>query len=190
MLIENDLTGVHISRSITGIGINVNQETFCSDAPNPVSLKQINGQSYDCPQILASVMKRIKTYYNLLATGKADIQSLIADRYACSLFRKEGFHRYTDANGDFMARLLRVEPDGRFILEDQTELYEIIYLKRYNTYFIKTSHCTKTQSVCLFKYLKQLFHFRFHLFIFSSVFITSAEGNCRITFCKYSFALP
>ena len=120
MLIENDLTGVHISRSITGIGINVNQETFCSDAPNPVSLKQINGQSYDCPQILASVMKRIKTYYNLLATGKADIQSLIADRYACSLFRKEGFHRYTDANGDFMARLLRVEPDGRFILEDQT----------------------------------------------------------------------
>ena len=95
MLIENDLTGVHISRSITGIGINVNQETFCSDAPNPVSLKQINGQSYDCPQILASVMKRIKTYYNLLATGKADIQSLIADRYACSLFRKEGFHRYT-----------------------------------------------------------------------------------------------
>ena len=27
MLIENDLTGVHISRSITGIGINVNQET-------------------------------------------------------------------------------------------------------------------------------------------------------------------
>lgn len=31
MLIENDLTGVHISRSITGIGINVNQETFCSD---------------------------------------------------------------------------------------------------------------------------------------------------------------
>ena len=47
MLIENDLTGVHISRSITGIGINVNQETFCSDAPNPVSLKQINGQSYD-----------------------------------------------------------------------------------------------------------------------------------------------
>lgn len=119
MLIENDLTGTHISRSITGAGININQETFHSDAPNPVSLKQITGQSYDCPRILAAVMQRIGKYYHLLQTGGADAASLIATRYADSLYRKEGFHRFADADGDFLARLLRVEPDGRFVLEDQ-----------------------------------------------------------------------
>lgn len=119
MLIENDLTGTHISRSIAGIGININQEAFISPAPNPVSLKQITGQSYSPEQILASIMRRIKDYYALLQTENESVNTLIADRYAGSLFRKDGFHRYTDANGKFLARLLRVEPDGRLILEDQ-----------------------------------------------------------------------
>ena len=44
ILIENDLSGHHIGRSISGIGVNINQETFRSNAPNPVSLKQITGQ--------------------------------------------------------------------------------------------------------------------------------------------------
>ena len=43
ILIENDLSGHHIRRSIAGIGININQEVFNSDAPNPFSLKQIPG---------------------------------------------------------------------------------------------------------------------------------------------------
>lgn len=119
MLIENDLTGTHISRSIAGIGININQEAFISPAPNPVSLKQITGQSYSPEQILASIMRRIKDYYALLQTENESVNTLIADRYAGSLFRKDGFHRYTDANGKFLARLMRVEPDGRLILEDQ-----------------------------------------------------------------------
>ena len=33
-LIENDLTGTHIGRSISGTGVNLNQEQFISDAPN------------------------------------------------------------------------------------------------------------------------------------------------------------
>ena len=44
---------------------------------------------------------------------------LINTRYAHSLFRRNGFHHYADADGEFIAHLLRVEPDGRFILEDQ-----------------------------------------------------------------------
>lgn len=120
MLIENDLAGTHISRSITGVGLNVNQEVFLSDAPNPISMKQISGQSYSCPQLLASIMQRVKEYYSFLATGKDDVLPLIAERYSRSLFRQAGFHPYADANGEFLARLLRVEPDGRLILEDRS----------------------------------------------------------------------
>lgn len=125
ILIENDLAGHHIGRSISGIGVNINQEVFRSNAPNPVSLKQITGQEYDRYLILANIMKRLKAYYLLLqsdadrtATDRT-ATDLIAHRYACSLFRREGFHRYADADGEFLARLLRVEPDGRFVLEDR-----------------------------------------------------------------------
>jgi BirA family biotin operon repressor/biotin-[acetyl-CoA-carboxylase] ligase len=66
-------------------------------------------------------MKRIKEYYTLLQTDcSGKIADLINTRYAHSLFRRNGFHRYADADGEFIAHLLRVEPDGRFILEDQT----------------------------------------------------------------------
>lgn len=66
-------------------------------------------------------MKRIKEYYTLLQTDcSGKTADLINTRYAHSLFRRNGFHRYADADGEFIAHLLRVEPDGRFILEDQT----------------------------------------------------------------------
>lgn len=52
MLIENDLMGRNISQSISGIGINVNQEVFHSTAPNPISLRQITGKQYDIFEIL------------------------------------------------------------------------------------------------------------------------------------------
>ena len=41
MLIENDLMGIHISQSIAGVGININQKEFHSSAPNPISIIQI-----------------------------------------------------------------------------------------------------------------------------------------------------
>lgn len=44
MLIEHSLQGARIKNTITGIGINVNQTTFVSNAPNPVSLAQITGE--------------------------------------------------------------------------------------------------------------------------------------------------
>ena len=65
------------------------------------------------------------TFAYLIASSEntTDVSGKTADlintRYAHSLFRRNGFHRYADANGEFLACLLRVEPDGRFILEDQ-----------------------------------------------------------------------
>lgn len=120
ILIENDLSGHHIKRSIAGIGININQEVFNSDAPNPVSLKQITGKEHDRYEILAHILRRIQIYYNSLQMEDfAAYSDEISTRYARSLFRRRGLHPYEDADGKFLARLLRVEQDGRFILEDE-----------------------------------------------------------------------
>ena len=120
ILIENDLSGHHIRRSIAGIGININQEVFNSDAPNPVSLKQITGKEHDRYEILAHILRRVQIYYNSLQMEDFAVYSdEISTRYARSLFRRRGLHPYEDANGKFLARLLRVEQDGRFVLEDE-----------------------------------------------------------------------
>ena len=116
MLIENDLMGKLINQSIAGIGININQETFFSQAPNPVSLLQITQKEYDIFTILKNIMIRIQNYYTLLQQNQVE---LIANRYKESLFRKNGLHLYKDANGTFLARIVQVEPEGRLILEDE-----------------------------------------------------------------------
>lgn len=67
MLIENDLSGQHLYCSVIGIGLNINQEIFRSDAPNPVSLTQITGKAYDREEVLAascvSSLTTISYYY-------------------------------------------------------------------------------------------------------------------------------
>ena len=116
MLIENDLMGRNISQSIAGIGININQETFHSFAPNPVSLRQITGKEFDLFEILKNIVLRIQSYYSLLKKGNTES---IVCQYEMSLFRKEGMHRFKDANGEFLALIICVEPEGRLILEDE-----------------------------------------------------------------------
>ena len=118
ILIENDLQGNSIGRCISGIGLNINQEVFLSDAPNPISLKQITGKHYQRETITEKVMQRIEQSYQKLKEDSA-YASELATRYAASLFRREGLHCYQDKDGLFNARLVRVEADGRFVLMDE-----------------------------------------------------------------------
>lgn len=59
ILIENTLSGNIIERMIAGIGININQKEFVSNAPNPVSLWQIGGTELDVETIVREVARAI-----------------------------------------------------------------------------------------------------------------------------------
>ena len=118
-LIENDLTGMNLSRSIAGTGVNLNQKRFVSNAPNPVSLSQITGKHYTIQTILHQILDRTAFYYEWLRQGKGEE---IADRYCKVLYRKEGLHTYRDANGLFQAQIIEIQPTGRLILEDEAGL--------------------------------------------------------------------
>ena len=109
ILIENELMGDKYSLSIAGIGLNINQERFLSDAPNPVSLKQITGRECDTEVILKELVQNILYRYEQLKTG--DTENLIR-LYHEALYRKTGFHRYEDNEGIFTARIGRVSDDG------------------------------------------------------------------------------
>ena len=122
ILIENDLQGSHIGRCIVGVGLNVNQEAFYSDAPNPVSLRQLTGRTHDRNILLYDILHRMQQIYQKLVAGaeSPSTTTSLAARYAASLFRRTGFHRYADAHGTFLARVVEVEADGRFLLEDES----------------------------------------------------------------------
>ena len=118
ILIENDLTGSQISQSIIGIGININQEEFHSSAPNPVSLRQITKKETDRMEVLNSVLEHIIDLYSRIENRETDIITK-SEYYLKAQYRKEGYHPYCDAKGEFTAKLIRVEPDGHLILKDK-----------------------------------------------------------------------
>ena len=64
-LIETKLAAGRIKDCVFGVGLNVNQETFHSDAPNPVSLCQILGHEVDKEELLN------KDYQEVLRTLSA-----------------------------------------------------------------------------------------------------------------------
>ena len=109
MLIENDLAGQFIYSSILGIGININQKEFKSNAPNPVSLYQIIGKRTDRENFLQEFLERLYANYLLLLQEK---EVLIQEAYRQSLYRREGFYLYEDVNGRFEAAIEEIEPSG------------------------------------------------------------------------------
>ena len=117
-LIETSVSGKTISRCIYGIGLNVNQEIFRSDAPNPISLLNITGYTTPLDRLLTSVLNKFEKYYSMATEGKYDV---IVDKYNSALFRRYGFHKYIDtATGQpFEARMERVGTDGLLRLADK-----------------------------------------------------------------------
>jgi BirA family biotin operon repressor/biotin-[acetyl-CoA-carboxylase] ligase len=117
-LIETTLAGGHIRDCIIGTGIDVNQQQFVSDAPNPVSLRQILGHDVDRQQLLRDIVKRFNEYLQLIVNGD---YSTIVGRYMSYLYRQHGFFAYRDKNGEFEAAIVEVEDDGHLILRDHDD---------------------------------------------------------------------
>ncbi|MDR2682866.1 MAG: biotin--[acetyl-CoA-carboxylase] ligase [Dysgonamonadaceae bacterium] len=113
ILIENDWMNGQITRSIVGIGVNVNQEVFTSDAPHPVSLKQLLGTSVPLDELLEQMHQRILQGYQKLKDGAFEP---VVTAYHDALYRKTGFHSYQDVHGVFRAQIQSVSADGRLHL--------------------------------------------------------------------------
>lgn len=115
-LIETSLGNGHIKNCIFGVGIDVNQQEFMSDAPNPVSLRQILGHDVDRKELLNKVIKAFEKCYSLVVEGDyIDLTALYHD----SLYRKHGFWKFRDTDGEFEAAIVEVEDNGHLILRDR-----------------------------------------------------------------------
>ncbi len=69
-LIENRITGKQFEYSVAGIGININQQAFPPDIPNPASLQTLTGQTYDPVLCMHTVVRELKARYESLRSGQ------------------------------------------------------------------------------------------------------------------------
>lgn len=110
ILIENRLQGNVIVDCIIGIGLNVNQRVFLSDAPNPVSMYQLTGQELDRDELLKAFIENLDQEWQSKANGS---------EYRELLYRKGKDGLYEAKTGRFVAKLTDVLPDGRLLLVDE-----------------------------------------------------------------------
>ena len=75
ILIENFICGDYVSKTIAGIGININQERFYGDAPNPVSLRQLTGKTYSLENCLKTMHACIANRYSMITENSERLDS-------------------------------------------------------------------------------------------------------------------
>ena len=121
ILIEHDIEGSTIARSIIGVGLNVNQHRFTSDAPNPISLCHILGQETDRDTLLTEICDTFAAHYHDMLTAPDSTlwRNTLHQHYTTLLYRLGAPAPYRDVQGTFNAILRHVEPDGRLRLEDK-----------------------------------------------------------------------
>ncbi len=135
ILVENALIGSEVRYSIAGIGLNVNQTEWLSNAPNPVSMKQISGEEYDIHELMKALMDEMHT---VLAMKPEEVWAY----YKAHLYRKDGFWPYVERevsiaptmnyspsleerDGErlerpvFLAKIENIRGDGELALRDQ-----------------------------------------------------------------------
>lgn len=133
ILLESVFSGNKMEYAIAGIGLNVNQTEWHSDAPNPVSLKTI----------CETFTKEDETFdiHELMETLNEELQMVLTEpreitwwQYKAHLYRGEQgpwpfveravdttptMNAPTDAPNQFMACIKDVLPTGEIILQDE-----------------------------------------------------------------------
>lgn len=137
ILIENSLSGQYVGHSVVGIGVNVNQTEWTSNAPNPISMCQITGKEYPVEEILESWICAMKSW-ELRSTEE------IETAYLQHLYRREGWHTYVErevstaptaiaqqgVEGAFLAQFIGITEQGELILKNENNEEKIYHFKQ------------------------------------------------------------
>ena len=115
ILIEHTVVGEWVETSLCGVGLNVNQERFVSDAPNPVSLRQLLGYELALDMVLEELLGCIGARLDRVG----DYAALEGD-FLRWLYRREGVFSWQEEGGKvFRASIEGIDEFGRLLLKDE-----------------------------------------------------------------------
>jgi BirA family transcriptional regulator, biotin operon repressor / biotin---[acetyl-CoA-carboxylase] ligase len=117
LLIENSIMGDLIENTIAGIGLNINQDKFLSNAPNPVSLRMITGKDHELNTCLNQLASDLDKRYKQLIAGNL-IQ--IKEEYVSHLYRLNEWCNYRDKKGLYCGRIKSIAEYGNLMIEPKS----------------------------------------------------------------------
>jgi len=110
ILLENNIRGNDIRDCFAGIGLNVNQVVFHSDAPNPVSLKMLLEKDINLDYCLQILSENIQIKYKKLRESGPDA---LNTEYLNSLFRLEEPSEFISNGKKFAGIIMGTDNYGR-----------------------------------------------------------------------------
>lgn len=120
ILIENDLMGPLIARSVVGIGLNVNQTQFSSGLPNPTSMGVECGSSLDRFEVFHTLYEALAKRYNALKEGQT---KELDTAYLARLYQlnEERNYREGKTGEPFRGTIRSVRPSGELEVEHSSD---------------------------------------------------------------------
>lgn len=117
MLIQSSINQTQLIHAIVGIGININQETFASDAPNPISLKQILSEEVPLELVLNKLCASLEKRYLQIRGGDHDA---VRKAYLSHLYYYMEDRIYSRPDGSlFEGRIVDVLPNGKLVINHE-----------------------------------------------------------------------
>ena len=127
ILIEHDLGSEgKLSRTIVGIGLNINQREFAEWVPNPTSIALLTGKEYNINEVFEKLYDALEHRYKMLESEPEKLQS----DYHSLLYRRGEEHTYKLPSGEeFSATLEGVKPTGELALRHSSngELHHYLF---------------------------------------------------------------
>ena len=117
ILIENSIISNAIVNSVAGIGLNINQEEFPDELPNPVSLKILTGKEYDRDFCLKQLAGCLDLRYKQVISGSWDE---LRNEYILSLYHLNKWRRFKSEYGIFQGKIVSVTDSGCLRIEEKS----------------------------------------------------------------------
>jgi BirA family biotin operon repressor/biotin-[acetyl-CoA-carboxylase] ligase len=117
ILIQHAIKGKSIDHTIAGIGLNVNQQTFLSEAPNPVSMIHFCRNETDKEVLLLELLKEINSFYQ--RTFSRQQFGHLNKQYLQRLFRMRSWTVYREGDKTFEARITGLGEFGKLRVEER-----------------------------------------------------------------------
>lgn len=116
LLIENDIQGALVTRSIVGVGLNVNQMEFPPEIPGATSVARESGMEIELEDVFERFYEALQRRYGMLESG---LEERLQVDYRAVLWRLDtpGRYRTPDDPEPFEAMIRGVSPGGEITLE-------------------------------------------------------------------------
>jgi len=116
ILIENSIKKEKIVHTVAGIGLNLNQTKFISNATNPISLKLLTKNQYDLEKSLNLLCNYIEKRYIDLQLNHFE---QIDKDYLEILYHYNEYHSYSSKGKTFKAKIKGIAKTGELILQNK-----------------------------------------------------------------------